>query len=164
MCWFIYQGRSPRYANHHNTPTATNNYFTVGDWLNVTWSNLRDQGQSSHERQGRNQSSPVASFTRLWTVSVSLRFVEESVPETTRANTKWAVTTLQEWVAERSGVTHNDIPVSVTNATNQQLSYWLPLSITENRKHDGKRYPGRTLYNLCAALQRSVREYRWRVW
>ena len=86
--------------------------------------------------------------------------VEESVPENTCANTKWAVTTWQEWVAERSRVTPNDIPVSLTDATNQQLSYWLPLFITEARKHDVKMYPGMTLYNLCAALQRSVREYR----
>ena len=45
--------------------------------------------------------------------------VEESVPEKTRANTKWAV---QEWVAERSRVTPDDIPVNRTYATNQQLS------------------------------------------
>jgi len=37
---------------------------------------------------------------------------------------------------------------------------WLPLFVTEARKHDGKRYPGRTLYNLCAAIQRAVREDR----
>ena len=54
--------------------------------------------------------------------------VEESVPEKTRANTKWAV---QEWVAERSRVTPDDIPVSLTDATNQQLSYCFPLFITE---------------------------------
>ena len=45
--------------------------------------------------------------------------VEESVPENTRANTKWAVTTWQEWVAERSRVIPDDIPVSLTDATNQ---------------------------------------------
>ena len=45
--------------------------------------------------------------------------VEESVPEKTSTNTKWAV---QEWVAERSRVTPDDIPVSLTDATNQQLS------------------------------------------
>ena len=66
--------------------------------------------------------------------------VEESVPA------KWAVATWQEWVAER---TPDDIPVGLTDATNQQLSYWLPLFITEARKRDGKRYPSRTLYNLC---------------
>ena len=86
--------------------------------------------------------------------------VAESVPENMCANTKWAVTTWQEWVAERSRDTPDDIPVSLTDATNQQLSYRLPLFVTEARKRDGKRYPGRTLYNLCAALQRSVREYR----
>ena len=50
--------------------------------------------------------------------------------------------------------------ICLTDATNQQLSYWLPLFVTEARKRDGKRYPSRTLYNHCAALQRSVREYR----
>ena len=49
--------------------------------------------------------------------------VEENVPENTRSNTKWAVTTWQEWVVERSRVTPNDVPVSLTEATNQQLSY-----------------------------------------
>ena len=62
----------------------------------------------------------------------SLRFVsplsskvEESVPENTHSNTKWAVTTWQEWVVESSRVTPNDVPVSLTEATNQQLGYWL---------------------------------------
>ena len=45
--------------------------------------------------------------------------VKESVPENTRANTKWAV---QDLFAERSRVTPDDIPVSLTDATNQQLS------------------------------------------
>ena len=57
--------------------------------------------------------------------------VEENVPENMRANTKWAVATWYEWVAERSRVTPDDIPVSLTDATNQQLSYCFPLFITE---------------------------------
>ena len=55
--------------------------------------------------------------------------VEESVPENMDANTKWHVKSWQKWVAERSRVTPDDIPVSLTDATNQQLSYWFPLSL-----------------------------------
>ena len=128
----------------------------------LLWQASQDYEQSLQASQECQQSqSPVSlHFASPLSSEELLSKVEESVPENTRANTKWAVTTWQEWVAERSRVTPDDIPVSLTDATNQQLSYWLPLFVTEARKRDGKRYPGRTLYNLCAALQRSVREYR----
>ena len=103
----------------------------------------RDQISQSVQR-GRDRRSPVAkSFTGLWTVFASLTgmstisepcisafcftFFESGIVQhsrrkcsrETRANTKWAV---QECVAERSRVTPDDIPVSLTDATNQQLS------------------------------------------
>ena len=109
----------------------------------LLWQASQDHEQSLQASQDCQQpQSPVSlRFASPLSSEELLSKVEESVPENTDANTKWPVKTWQQWVAERSRVTPDDIPVSLTDATNQQLSYWLPLFITEVKKRDGKMYP-----------------------
>ena len=85
-----------------------------------------------------------------------LEKVEQTVPTCTRANTKWAASTWTNWRANRRG----DKPPELVDITNQQLSEWLPRFVVETRRHDGKKYPGNTLHNLCAGIQCFVRDNR----
>ena len=98
----------------------------------LLWQASQDYKQSLQASQDcqQSQSPVILRFASPLSSDELLSKVEESVPENTGANTKRAVKTWQEWVTERS-----------SDATNQQLSYWLPLFITEVRKRDGKRYP-----------------------
>ena len=79
--------------------------------------------------------------------------VNRAVPANTRANTKWVATVWSDWRHERRRLTPNDVPPELTELSNEQLQYWLPIYVTEVRTRDNRKYPGRTLYNMCAAIQ-----------
>ena len=102
-----------------NVSPVVNGEEEIDDLL---WQASQDYEQSLQSSQ-QSQSPGSLRFASPLSSKELLSKVEESVPENTRSNTKWAVTTWQEWVAERSRVTRNDVTVSLTEATNQQLSY-----------------------------------------
>ena len=79
----------------------------------LLWQASQDYEQSLEASQ-QSQSPGSLRFASPLLSKDLLSKVEESVPENTCSNTKWAVTTWQEWVAERSRVTPNDVPVSLT--------------------------------------------------
>ena len=74
-----------------------------------------EQQQSTEDSlRSKRFGSPVSSEKLL-------EKVEQTVPTCTRANTKWAVSTWNDWRANRRG----DNPPELIDITNQQLSEWL---------------------------------------
>ena len=71
----------------------------------------------------------------------------------------WGVRVWTTWVAHRKGL-NADIPPSLELITNEELNHWLSQFVMEVRNQNGQPYIGATLYGICAALQRFIREKR----
>ena len=91
--------------------------------------------------------------------------MKDRVPKQTQNNNNWAARAWETWAAWRNKqpATARDyfgpIPLDVKDCvTHEKLGYWLARFVLEVRKQDGKDYPFRSLYNLCAAIQRYLRE------
>ena len=102
----------------------------------LLWQASQDHEQSLQASQDCQQSqSPVSlCFASPLSSEELLSKVEESVPENMDANTKWHVKSWQKWVAERSRVTPDDIPVSLTDAHKSTVKLLVPIIITEVMK------------------------------
>ena len=85
--------------------------------------------------------------------------IESAVPRSTKKSTAWAVNVWCDWSDYRANKSE-DVPPSLEGIGNEQLSCWLPRLILEARNKKGEQYIGRSLYCLCAAIQRFVREER----
>ena len=66
----------------------------------------------------------------------------------------------ESWVDHRKSLKTAEIPPNLEHITNEDLNYWLARFVMEVRNQNGQPYVGGTLYGLCAALQRYVREKR----
>ena len=68
------------------------------------------------------------------------RAAEGVVPNNTRQNTKWAVSTFLSWVEERNKRVPDQIDCDVLSSNNaERLSYVLRLFVIEARKMDGEK-------------------------
>ena len=85
---------------------------------------------------------------------------DKTVSKNTAANTKWALTNFQSWIASRNKDLDesNQIPLEILWSTDPTLlSKWLAVYVAEARKVDGSRYPVKTLYSLLTGLLRHMR-------
>ena len=82
---------------------------------------------------------------------------EGVVPENTRQNTRWAVSTFLSWVEERNQRISEQIEPDILSSNDaERLSYVLRLFVIEARKVDGKKYPPGTIRNLLSGINREL--------
>ena len=92
----------------------------------------------------------------------------ERIPQNTRKSTAWHTRVWDEWALER-----NSLPLEQRKADDFtvvpeydtlytlydfELCFWLSKFFHEIKKKDGSEYPPNTLYQICAGLQRALRE------
>ena len=84
-------------------------------------------------------------------------------PRNTASSTKWALSNFNAWKASRNerfkdtpeGIVPDDLLVMSDPVA---LSKWLTCYVAETRKHDGTKYPPRTIYSLLSGLLRYSRD------
>ena len=98
--------------------------------------------------------------------------LENAVPPSTRYNTKWACKIFREWqygrpnkdaTLEATGFRVDveqvqSLETSMETMTCWSLNFWLTKFVEEVCKASGERYPPRTLYSICAGLQRHLED------
>ena len=85
------------------------------------------------------------------------RAAEGVVPNNTRQNTKWAVSTFLSWVEERNKRVPDQIDCDVLSSNNaERLSYVLRLFVIEARKMDCEKYPPGIVRNLLSGINREL--------
>ena len=89
-----------------------------------------------------------------------LNKIQDAIPATTRKTTAWALSLWMEWRDARSKSSRDNVPPLLDAVTNEELNHWLARFIVEVRNRNGERYPGTTLYSICAGIQRYIREKR----
>ena len=91
-----------------------------------------------------------------------VKIVEDSVPKKTCQQTKWCVSTWEEWHTYRLSKAKCDAekPPRLEEMSHQQLDYWISCFIMEAKKKDGSDYIGETLHNMVCGLQRHLRLVR----
>jgi len=97
-----------------------------------------------------------ASPTKLEAVR---KAAEGVVPDNTRQNTKWVVSTFLSWVKERNKQVdvEEQIEHDVLSCDDaERVSKVLQLFIMEARRMDGERYPPATLRNMLGGLNREL--------
>ena len=75
----------------------------------------------------------------------------------TRKNTKWAVSTFNDWRSTRIQATGDFIP-EILDFEITDINKWLSKFMIETRRQDGNPYPPRTLYMLAVGILRHFRE------
>ena len=83
--------------------------------------------------------------------------IESAISRSTRKTTLWSVNTWREWVQHRWS-NGSSVPPELDEITNDELNNLLACFVVEARNKDGELYKGGTLYSLCSAIQRYVRE------
>ncbi|CAB3981094.1 Hypothetical predicted protein [Paramuricea clavata] len=83
------------------------------------------------------------------------------IPLNTKRNTAWAVRVWKEWAEERNSKTpaNKKVGLDICKVSDVELRHWLAKFVVEVRKKatKGECYPPNTLYQLCCALLRYLR-------
>lgn len=89
---------------------------------------------------------------------------DNRIPENTKINTNWAVSTWKEWAETRNLTTkfypaEKVVKLDVLELSNEELGYWLAKFVVEVRRKDeeGSFYNPNSLYQLCCGLLRYLR-------
>ena len=91
--------------------------------------------------------------------SEMLEKIKNAIPQSTKRSTAWAANVWQDWLENRQK-SGEEVPPCLAGIDNQQLGRWFPRFIMEARDQRGNEYIGRSIYALCAAVQRYIRESR----
>jgi len=98
------------------------------------------------------------------------KIIDEAVPASTRNKNKWAMKLFRDWSSQRENKLPNleDSTLSINleslqsldedmaTMTPESLNFWIGKCLQEVTGKDGQRYPGKTLYQIVAALKRSL--------
>ena len=86
---------------------------------------------------------------------------ETRIPLNTKHNTAWAVRVWKEWADERNSKApaNEKVESDICKVSDVELRHWLAKFVVEVRKKatKGECYPPNTLYQLCCALLRYLR-------
>ena len=84
-----------------------------------------------------------------------MKMAEDSVPKKTLQQTKWCLSTWEEWRTYHLSKAKCDAekPPRLEEMSHQQLDYWISYFIIEAKKKDSSDYVGETLYNMVCGLQ-----------
>jgi hypothetical protein len=86
---------------------------------------------------------------------------ESRIPLNTKHNTAWAVRVWKEWADERNSKApgNEKVEPDICKVSDVELRHWLAKFVVEVRKKasKGECYPPNTLYQLCCALLRYLR-------
>ena len=86
---------------------------------------------------------------------------EGRIPLNTKQNTAWAVRTWKEWADEGNdkAPANEKVEPDICKVSDVELGHWLAKFVVEARKktNKGECYPTNTLYQLCCALLRYLR-------
>ena len=113
--------------------------------------------------------NPSKRFRAARSLDEEAKVLAAAVPKTTEYKNRWAVKLFEEWKTERDNV-HSSQEYSsvrlmeVENVENlntslqlmkaESINFWLTKFVQEVRDQKGQRYPGKTLYQIIAALKR----------
>ena len=98
--------------------------------------------------------------------------IENAIPKSTRAVTKWSVKLLVEWqngrenknpaiepcafTTDKSKVQRLDTDIATMTA--ESLNFWLIKFVEELCKENGEKYPPRSLYSIVCGIQRFLED------
>ena len=109
-------------------------------------------------------------FRKPKNVEEERNLIENAIPKSTRAETKWSVKVLVEWQNGRENKNPAIEPCAFTtdkskvqrldtdNATAESLNFWLIKFVEELCKENGERYPARSLYSIVCGIQRFLED------
>ena len=115
---------------------------------------------------------PKRAFRNSKSEEEERKFLEKSVPRSTRYVTKWSLKIFAEWQASRKNKDPSKeeagfhveldkiqaLDTNIVNMTPESLNLWLTKFVQEVCKEDGERYPPRTLCSITCRLQRHLQE------
>ena len=91
------------------------------------------------------------------------------LPKSTRDSNDWGVNTWREWATWRNrkllekdtnDEEYKGVPlIDEVILDNKELGYWLARFVLEVRRRDKKPYPAESLWNICCAIQRFLRQF-----
>ena len=91
------------------------------------------------------------------------------IPLNTRYSNSWALNVWRDWAVWRNAQMEKEpkdrkysrVPqLEVRRPEDDELGYWLSRFVLEIKKKDGSYYPPETLWSICCAIQRELREYK----
>lgn len=101
-----------------------------------------------------------------------IKLLNDAIPQSTRYKNKWAMVLYEEWKnsrvnkiasREESSLAVNlcsieDLDIDISIMKPQSLNFWLGKFIQEVTGKNGRRYPGRTLYQIVVSIKRGLEE------